>query len=171
MHVLMRRKSLCVICMLERLLVNVPGRQRASGTAARQVASMWCVQGQAALGDEKISLLVTTALKHGIAQAEGFLRPAASNRRSQQGFRERLGNIMNGISPSNTELRDELRDKIQSFSQTQRGGTNRTPAGAQSTPISPALSSVVGDSIQLGLQRTVNVGQRATQVVREQFQR
>ena len=132
------------------------------------------MQGQASLGDEKISVLVTTALKHGIAQADGFLRPTNPTSRNQQGYRERLGNIMNGISPSNTELRDELRDKIRSFSQAQRGGPvgpNRTQAGASSMPISAALSSVVGDSIQLGFQRTVNVGQRATQAVREQFQR
>ena len=129
------------------------------------------MQGQTSLGDEKISVLVTIALKHGVAQADGFLRPPNPTRRNQQGYRERLGNIMNGISPSNTELRDELRDKIQGLSQTQRGGPDRTPAGAPSLPISPALSSVVGDSIQIGFQRTVNVGQRATQVVREQFQR
>lgn len=127
------------------------------------------VQGQTSLGDEKISLLVTTALKHGIAQVEGFLHPPTNNRRSQQGYRERLGNIMNGISPSNTVLRDELRDKIQSCG-TPRGGPNRSPTGAQSNPMSPALS-VVGDSIQLGLQRTVSASQRASQVVRDQFQR
>lgn len=123
------------------------------------------VQGQQTIGDDKISLLVTAALKHGIANAEGFLHPT-SNRHAGQGFRERLGNIMNGISPSNTQLREQLRDKIQSVSQPARSGS-RTPT----TPGTPALTSVLGESLQLGLQRTVNVGQRATQVVRDQFQR
>eukprot|EP00892_Ulva_mutabilis_P002588 jgi/Ulvmu1/1232/UM109_0030.1 len=112
------------------------------------------------LGDEKIGILVTTALRHGIQHDQEFERPLSAHR-GALGLRERLGTVMNGMADQ--DGRERLKEKLRSACG-HRAGSSGPSLEHDASTSSPALSSV-GDAIlqQAGAVGAL-IGQRAGQV-------
>lgn len=112
------------------------------------------------LGDEKITILVSTALRHGIQNDPEFDRPMSAHR-GALGLRERLGTMMNAMTDQ--EGRERLKDKLRSAcghrAHPSRASLDHEPSGS-----SPALSSVGEAIMQQAGSVGAMLGQRAGQV-------
>jgi hypothetical protein len=109
------------------------------------------------LGDDKISLVVTTGLRCGIHRSAEFDNPPSGSRRL--GYRERLGNILNGMS--NTEARHALLEKLQTICGQRSGGLDASVESASS--MQPGMS-LVSEALSHANQVGQMLGQRAGQV-------
>ena len=112
------------------------------------------------LGDEKISTLVTLALRFGIQHDQEFERPLSAQRGALP-LRERLGTAMNGMADQ--DGRERLKDKLRSVCGN-RGGSSQPSVDHEHSTSSPALSSVGEAILQQAGSVGALIGQRAGQV-------
>lgn len=112
------------------------------------------------LGDEKIGILVGSALRYGIQNDPEFER-AVSASRGPLALRERLGTLMNAMTDQ--EGRERLKEKLR-VACGHRSTSSRPSLDNDRSTSSPALSSVGEAILQQAGSVGALLGQRAGQV-------